>query len=135
MGLTLATAQAQTGMRTIKCPLRVATEAARLNDSAQFPGFQARFYEGSFAYLVSVGLSNGPVAVNSDVAPSQLQPYPQWNLDSFKAMPHAVCRYEGGILLSRPLGMGLKSCVADTRRADPQSTAGIGYEFAMLSCV
>ena len=112
----------------------MATRNASLHDSSEHEGFTAGFNDQSMAYLLEIGISDGPVAIDNVVAPVITRPHLQWDLSGLKRTPYMVCHYEGGILLGRSLGPGLKVCVADLRRIDVRLSSGIGFERAALNC-
>lgn len=134
LALALLGATAAGAATTIDCPVRVATRNASLHDGSEHEGFEARFNDQSMAYLLEIGISDGPVAIDNVVAPVLTKPHPQWDLSGLKRTPYLVCHYEGGILLGRSLGPGLKACVADLRRIDMRLSSGVGFERAALHC-
>lgn len=117
------------------CPVRLQPQGARLIQGAA-GGFSPAFQPGTVSYLLGVSVFDGAPADGNELAPDSASATQlQWHLEG-QRRAHVVCRYEGGIGLSRPVDARARMCTATLRRSDGKS--GIeawGLERAAVACV
>ncbi len=120
---------------SVGCPPTLTAQYQRLSafpvDGAAgaVDGLTPLFFTGSALRLVAsgLGLAHGSDAVPADLPPpDELVLVPgrpaQWTLWDGRApaptaVVHLVCEYEGGLMLHRPVGRGVRACRLDTQLA------------------
>ena len=116
------------------CPVRLQPQGARLVDGVT-PGFSPAFQPGTVAYLLGVSVFEGPPAEGTELPPaSASSTLLQWQLEG-QRRAYVVCRYEGGIGLSRAVDPRVRHCTATLRRSDGKSgVEAWGLERAAVAC-
>lgn len=127
----IATAEPQ----TVACPLRVVTQAALVAELDKLGAFKVAFHGNSLAFLTGVAVYDGPPAAGSELPPAPAgNGMLQWTFPGAKSPPVLVCRYEGGVSLTRALSPGMRACVASMQRSTARDSLGVGLEFAVFAC-
>ncbi len=126
---------ARAAPETIACPLRVVSDAATVVDVEKIAGFRPAFHGGSAAYLVGIGVFEGPVSDGVELASAPAgRGMRQWTFEAVRKPPTLVCRYEGGISLLRPSPKGASACVAATQASGAKDSQGVGLDYAVFAC-
>ena len=121
--------------QTIACPLRVVTQAALLAEADKIGDFKIAFHGNSLAFLTGVAVFDGPPASGAEMPPAPAgNGMLQWVFPGAKAPPVLMCRYEGGVSLTRTLAPGMRACVASMQRSTARDALGHGLEFAVFAC-
>jgi hypothetical protein len=118
---------------TLRCPGRVRTLAAQAGEGAA-PGFVAALPPQSLTYLTAVVLQEGPPDRRADLTPVRIEGRMVWMLDGNSQQPSVVCRYEGGVALSRPVPAHLRQCVSALSASASKLPEGTGIEKAVTAC-
>ena len=130
-GATVLPAQAQA--QSLVCPMRLASQAAAVAEQPG-TGFTLAFLPTSLAYLTGVAVMDGPSATATELRPTAQGTELQWRFDSGARGAVLVCRYEGGIQLTRALGSGARQCVASVQRSAARGSEGYGLDRASVVC-
>lgn len=120
---------------SLNCPLRVSTESVRLTEPGSGGDFRVSIQGVTLAFLVDIELHSGAVGAASALAATRMTGRRrEWTLPPGQSGLLAVCRYEGGIALTRPIPATAKACTATTL---PRSHGEGGWWYvggASLSC-
>jgi hypothetical protein len=131
VGAMAMPAQAQT--QSLMCPMRVASKAAAVAEQPG-TGFTVAFLPTSLSYLTGVAVMDGQSATSADLPPTVQGGELQWRFESGARGAVLVCRYEGGIQLTRALGNGVRQCVASVQRSAARGSEGYGLDRASVVC-
>ncbi len=97
----------------ISCPPRVTTDSARAVGELPPGDFRLSIQGSTIAFLMDIELHAGDVGAASAIAPTTSQALRRsWTLAASGTNYSAACRYEGGILLTKPIPAGMTSCAA-----------------------
>lgn len=120
---------------SVTCPIRMTTTAVTISDPSSVAGFRQHIgNEGqSQAWLNGVSLYVGAVSAENrvDGAPRGARQM-HWTSDGQKDVSVA-CLYEGGVVLSRPVGK-VRACTAAFVRSSEPGAAHWGLQSAKFIC-
>lgn len=115
------------------CPMRLASQAAAVADQAG-TGFTLAFLPTSLAYLTGVAIVDGSSPAAAELPPTVQGSELSWRFEAGTRSAVLVCRYDGGIQLTRALGPGVRQCVASVQRSAARGSEGYGLDRASVVC-
>lgn len=124
---------AQAQAQSLVCPMRLVSQAAAVAEQPG-TGFTVAFLPNSLAYLTAVAVMDGPSAAATELRPIAQGSELQWRFESGARGAVLVCRYEGGIQLTRALASAVRQCVASVQRSAERGSEGYGLDRASVVC-